>query len=355
MHPTSPVATIDTIAGYLYRRRRSAIPLTAGEAATVAIAVVRGCAAAPSRAAEGQWRLTAEGRPVLIADPEGDNVLSDTVAVLDDIAALVSADVRPGFTRLRDGVLTEPPPTWTTLENRLLAVVQPQPLVLGPLTPVESAPDRPSCKETSDATSRTPLERLRSALGQVRPRVLFAGTGAAVVLVVAVSLLLAPAPAPSSDAESLTTRGAGDTATSPASGVPLPTARPTAVPTEGPVTARSENGARSSEDGEDENPEAANLPETSEDDVRSAAAALLRSFAACADETCTSVLRESTESAGEPRPLDPATAQLEVVDDFGGLAVVRLSTDGRVQYVTLVRPKDRWLVRSVRDVADQPS
>ena len=144
MHPGPLDTTIDTVRGYLFRRRRSALPLTAGEAATVAVAVVRGCATASSRAAGAQWRLTAEGRPVLVEDPDGDDLLAVSAGVLDDLASMVPPDVRPGFARLRDALLTDPPSTWDGLERRLLSVVEPQPIVLGPLSPVvpDSAPIR---------------------------------------------------------------------------------------------------------------------------------------------------------------------------------------------------------------------
>lgn len=44
-----------------------------------------------------------------------------------------------------------------------------------------------------------------------------------------------------------------------------------------------------------------------------------------------------------------------MIEDFGGVAVVRLATGEHAQHVTVVRGNDRWLVRSVRDFANQPS
>ncbi|MDI9890396.1 hypothetical protein [Microbacterium sp. IEGM 1404] len=363
MQPTPSPPTIDTVSGYLRRRGRSAHALTAGEAATLAIAVVRGCATAPSRAAPGEWRLTPEGRPVLVAHPGGDDVLAATVTVLNEVASLVSADVRPGFARLRDGVLTDPPPTWALLEKRLLAVVEPQPLVLGPLAPTEAVAPR-AARDEQDATAPTFIGRVTASVRRIRPPVLALGVGVAAVLAV-VAMTLVPRVEPATTSEDHPARVASAAAATAPPGR-LPSATPTA---EGafsaepdsedaapvPGTASSSDRQASPSAASEENAVGAGAAASETDDVRAAAASLLASLAACADEECTSRLRESAAGSGDPAPWDPAVADLDVVDDFGGLAVVRLSADGRTQYVTLVRQEDRWLVRSVRDVADQPS
>lgn len=365
MQPTPSPPTIDTVSGYLRRRGRSAHALTAGEAATLAIAVVRGCATAPSRAAPGEWRLTPEGRPVLVAHPGGDDVLAATVAVLDEVASLVSADVRPGFARLRDGVLTEPPPTWALLEKRLLAVVEPQPLVLGPLAPAEPVAPR-AARDEQDATAPTFIGRIAASVRRIRPPVLALGVGVAAVLAV-VAMTLVPRVEPATTSED---HPAGVASAAAASATAPPGRLPSATPTaDGALSAEPDaedaapvSGTASSSDrpapsssASEENAVGAGAAASEIDDVRAAAASLLAALAACADEDCTSRLRESAARSGDPAPWDPAIAELDVVDDFGGLAVVRLSADGRTQYVTLVRQEDRWLVRSVRDVADQPS
>lgn len=360
MHRTPPVTTIDTLAGYLHRRSRSALALTAGEAATLAIAVVRGCASASSRAAPGEWRLTPEGRPVLLRGVGDDDLLAATIAVLDELVALVSADVRPGFARVRDGVLTEPPPAWAALETRLLAVVAPQPLVLGPLTPVESSVAPPGTPTSPDAAATSLLDRARALARRVRPPVLLAGVGIAAVITVGAMSVAPSTNAAGTSADAPGTHSAPGTAPHSASESPdsaghVPStdaedsgATPGAG-TSGPATTPDVGAA----------PVASPLPEApvtaGADDLPTAVKKVLASLAACTDEACTSRHREAPSGAAEPAPLDPAVARLDVIDDFGGLAVVRLSGDDRTQYVTLVRSNDRWLVRSVRDVTDQPS
>lgn len=368
MHPVPLDTTIDTVIGYLRRRRRSALPLTAGEAATLAVAVVRGCAAAPSRAAGAQWRITAEGRPLLVDDPGGDDVLEASVAVLNDLTSLVPLDVRPGFARLRDALLTDPPPTWDTLERRLLSVIEPQPIVLGPLSPAVPDDAPPPNVSGTDAELPPFLAAVRAALRRVRPRVLFAGVGATVVVLVAAMTVTAPsgepvAAGPSREAAAAEESGvetsgavAGDGEQDGAvSSHVTPAAEgslSTAVPAE-PPTDSSDGGGPGSHQASITPPGGSS--ETAPGDLASAASAVLSSLAACTDDVCAAPLREASADPAEPAPLDPRHARLDVIDDFGGLAVVRLTEGERGQYVTLVRGKDRWLVRSVRDVADQPS
>ncbi|WP_396646095.1 hypothetical protein [Microbacterium sp.] len=348
MHSSPFDTTIDSVAGYLHRRRRSGVPLTAGEAATLAIAVVRGCADAPSRAVGAQWRLTAEGRPVLCEDPRGPDVLTVTAAVLDDLVSLVDADVRPGFARLHDGVLTDPPPVWARLERRLLAVVDPRPLVLGPLTPV--VPEAPSTQREDplDAQGAPRIDRLRTLARRLRPRVVLTGVGVAAVVATAALSIAPPSAAPDANGETLPARSRSTPAAS-SSETPS-VAAPATHASDG---AKPDGVAAQRADAESTSSPPARTP--SPDDVAAAVAAVLTAVATCDDDACASALRESPAEPDEPRPLDPATSDLAMIDDLGGLVVVRLTAGDHAQYVTLVRDEDRWLVRSVRDVADQPS
>lgn len=350
MRTASDIPTIDSVEGYLHRRRRSALPLTPGEAATIAIGVVRGCADSALRTTGGRWRLTAEGRPVLVPDPGADDVLAATARILDDLVSLVPADVRPGFARLRDGVLTEPPRAWDIGERRLLAVVEPQPIVLGPLSPIQteaSAPPRTPHGGPADAVATPFLDRVR----RVRSRI-SAGRGIVLtavgvgVLVIVVGALSIPANTSSSGADT-------PTATSVSSWSP----RTAVVPRtdESSAGPEQEFPARADPSATDPSMTPPAEPAHAADDVREAALSVLGALTACGDDACTSALREGPADPDEPVPLDPAAANLAVIDDFGGLAVVRLTAGERLQYVTLVRGEDRWLVRSVRDVADQPS
>jgi hypothetical protein len=340
--------TIDSVAGYLHRRRRSAFAVTTGEAATLAVGVVRGCAAAPSRAAGGEWRLTAEGRPVLDDHPGGADIVTATVAVLDELVSLVDADVRPGFARLRDGVLTDPPPAWEISVRRLLSVVEPQPLVLGPLTPLVDEGLSRVAEEDARGSATTLLDRLRDAVRGVSPRALLLGAGVAVALAVGVAVVTQPV-TPADAGNRIDAR----VSTPSASMLPgvdeavTPSARGGVAATEPAPTPEDADAALSSP-----RPSEPSVP--LEDDVKVAALTVLRTLASCTDEDCASALWESRPPETRA-PLDPTSAELEVIDDFGGVAVVRLTGADHTQYVTLVRHNDRWLVRSLEEVADQPS
>lgn len=353
MRTAPAVPTIDNVEGYLHRRRRSALPLTPGEAATIAIGVVRGCADSAMRTTGGRWRLTAEGRPVLVPGPGADDVLAATARILDDLVSLVPADVRPGFARLRDAVLTDPPRAWEIGERRLLAVVEPQPVVLGPLTPIEkdtSAPQRSPQDGSVDAVASPILDRARRVWSRVPARrgtVLTAVGVGGLVVVGALSIPAGtsasssdtpvPTPVPSRSSQTAMVPST-DAASADPKAPPPPRTDPSAsAPSAEPPTAPSD--------------EAAPAP----DDIRAAAFSVLEALTACGDDECVAALHEDPSDPDEPAPIDPAGANLDVIDDFGGLAVVRLSAGERLQYVTLVRDEDRWLVRSVRDVADQPS
>jgi hypothetical protein len=58
--------------------------------------------------------------------------------------------------------------------------------------------------------------------------------------------------------------------------------------------------------------------------------------------------------------VDDPQQSVELLDDFGGAAVTRVSSprvtgSGRKQLVVVVRADQKWLIRDVSDVADQPN
>ena len=53
--------------------------------------------------------------------------------------------------------------------------------------------------------------------------------------------------------------------------------------------------------------------------------------------------------------LDASVRDVEVLDDFGGVAVLRVSgPETPDQVVVIARRDDSWLLRDVHDVAQQP-
>lgn len=103
-----------------------------------------------------------------------------------------------------------------------------------------------------------------------------------------------------------------------------------------------------------------------EDDPAAAAASLLRVIADCrvqGDVSC-----EDAVAEGATRVLDAldaatdGTPTFELVDEYGDIAVVRVAVDAEADaantsgrlIMVLLRTQEKWLVRDVYDVADQP-
>jgi len=121
-------------------------------------------------------------------------------------------------------------------------------------------------------------------------------------------------------------------------GVPAATApaTPTATPTEGTTAAGGSPG-------------------TVEDDARRAIAGLASCAAGDADacarvrEDASRPMPEGLVASGQPAD------QVTVLDEYGGVAVVRADAEGHTsQVVVLVAAREGWLVRDVYDIADQP-
>ena len=88
-------------------------------------------------------------------------------------------------------------------------------------------------------------------------------------------------------------------------------------------------------------------------EIVDAARGLVDALAACGDDAC---LEKLWEEPGSARPIDAAGGDyaVEVVDEYGGAAAVRIVTAAVTQVLVMVRVEKRWLVREVYDLADQP-
>ena len=87
------------------------------------------------------------------------------------------------------------------------------------------------------------------------------------------------------------------------------------------------------------------------------AAAVVELLSACATEGCPATVVESPGATLAPGAATTPHAErrVELIDDYGGVAAVRVSAeDAGDQVVVLVRADEKWLVRDVYDVADQP-
>ncbi len=381
-HRSASRVPVERLWDYLERRRRSGVPFSAGEVVTLVVGVLRG-------AGDGEWWLTATGRPLVVASESGVVPVAD---VWKGIAPLCPEPLSELLDALRDATSSGVSLDAVPWERAFFAAAPPSPLILGPLPPRDDdAPDPeedvpPPWLALIDAelgeAFREIAADLRRRWGRRRAargvrgrrassevvagrgvegrgvegrgvaagrRVALVAAAAAAATVAAVVLLL-----PSPD-------GAGrSTSETPAASTrvdPLETTGPGDEPEdgelrEGATDHTASNGAypRGMERGE-----TAQDPTTTDDPV-GAAADLLTAYARCAgDAPCVRALREAPPAPGEPQPLDPASGQLSLIDDFGGVAVVHIESGSDRQYVTIVRSDDRWLVRAAGAIADQPS
>ncbi|MFJ4038884.1 hypothetical protein ACIPVB_12470 [Microbacterium sp. NPDC090007] len=326
---------------YLRRRAVGSRMLSPGEAVTAAVALLRGCRRATRDFVAARWWLRADGCPIAVEEAAGADPVAATADALTRAAdAAGDPATRDILIRARESVLTRPPREWDALERRLLSHAAPAPLVLGPLSPlgaerVDIADDRrdgasspllalvdADLADGVRAAVRDVIERWRSS------RALRLG---AVIVGVVATVLIGAALLP-----------AADEPTGPASTATAPSAE--ATPDLGTVIPETRAPA----------PADARVPLS--DDVVAAARALFVEISACGDDsTCVDAHMERSSFPREPIRARPGDADVALLDDFGGVAVVRLQGDEATQYVTLIRQKDRWLVRAVRTVADQPS
>lgn len=330
-----------------------------GELVTVAVSALRGAAEADLLGAEaGRWWVTVDGRPVLALTGTA-GWRDDTVALLrrthaSDPAlrqALERAAAAVGDPRLlrREA---------EAIEGALFAAAEPEPLPTGrrehAVPPARreraSTPQRATGGVVStaheliarlvDAGIADRLGRVWSAVVRRSPEKAGGGSGRrgsrgtrrrGVVLVaagVATAVIIVGAPWPATD---------GDR---PAAAVGAPEkqtqeARPSAS-ADHVQTPKETPGA-------DEGP--AEMIESARD--------LVDALLACADAPCREALWEDPSVARSIAAADDGYA-VEVVDEYGGAAAVRIVTSEVTQVLVMVRVEKRWLVREVYDLADQP-
>lgn len=395
-HILAPIEVVRTASGHeavfalcrgrldhILRERCDAhAPPSAGECVTIAVSTLRGAAEAGA-AACGQWWVTDEGRPVL--------ALGGTAPVADasrDILTLMCAEAQDALAKALQraaAALEAPSPeAFARAEDALFAAADPEPLVTalpapalalsvsvtaraaeGPGGALRGAVERHIDAEIADQVAhagdelrrrwqqhrehRMARRAARRSTRPVRARPVPAGAAASgragrlrpllAGCVIAGTVLIGGLMWPSGD----------DSAT---------TAEPTATPAPGssdagvPDTGMADGAAGPAA----EPPPAAAPPGAG--DLVAVAQALLAAAAACVDDGCLDAVRESP---GRPvidgvLALAPAERQVALVDDYGGVAVLRVSAEGIApdRLMVIVDAGQKWLIRDAYDVADQP-
>lgn len=381
----------ETVDAFLGRRAAIGAPLTAGEASTLVVSLIRGVGEVVDEGDHGRWWLTDGGRPVFVIG-EGDDVRDAAAAVVDRVhregsdraLGRLLAAVRDG---LRDG-RDRPRMSATQLERweaELFEIAAPR-----ALDTAMHAPERvrgiemlreggirpPATRRASRSSARQStlgarlrseaagaaerVHRMVSALSRFRWRkrdraLTTSGSASPPPLR---KIMIAGACAVAVIAGGLLWPGG---ATGEAASSAPPSRSP--APEEDPNPARS--SANPSAEDPAEPPRPPDARGTSDDPV-AATTALLEEIASCADRsdtTCGAAVANGAvgvvDTLGEVSESGAPVAEL--VDAYGDIAVVRLSpasgaaeeTAGELMLV-LVRLAEKWLVRDVYGVADQP-
>ena len=356
------------------RRRAARLPLTAGEAVTLGVSLLRGCAqlaAAPLTA--GEWWLDDGGRPLLATDAAPRRALDATA---DAMASLMldGSMQRTWNTALRT-VAAERLSVSDLLaaEDALFALAAPEPLsttILGPRPAAEisasvaqeraaTAPDAAhrslwqtllqgvdaDLADTVSQATTAVWRRLGAGRSTARPRTgprrapWIVGGGVAVAILAVGALWPAVGPA---------------TADGSTPGQTAPT----------PSPANASGAAAGAEDVEYPAGEGASDDGASDDgasaDLAAVTAALLDARTACAGEVgCLADVVVDPAAVPSHGVIDLAAPEraITLLDDFGDVAVLRVEATGdgaTAQLVVIVRTDEKWLLRDVHDVAQQP-
>ncbi|MDE0545456.1 hypothetical protein [Microbacterium sp. C7(2022)] len=355
-------ACSERVTEFIARRRSAGADLSDGERVTLAISVLRAAAelsdaakdsAGPIQQPQGEWWITDDGKP-LLATAVGSQGAFDAC---NEVLTLIAHQHDHRWARGTEAVSPATRPyEFEEREAQVFAIANPCALASSPLTPVNYAadappdapapaahrapPDPPTSllhrflrhidNDVADAVSRATTAVWRAG---ARPTARRAGAPWLVAAVVALVIVgvgwLWPEPAPLAQAEGLD--------------------EPTVEPAVDHVDADASTGSKASPSGAD--------PGT---DLVAEAEALVRAFLACEeDERCRDAV-STRQGLAIPRGstlTGSAREDLVVVDDFGGVAVLRADAAGddqAAQIVVIERTDEKWLLRDVYDAAQQP-
>lgn len=384
----------ETIDAFLGRRTAIGAALTAGESSTLVVSLLRGVGEVREVRDRGRWWLTDGGRPVFVIG-DGDDARAAAAALVEKVRcegsdralgrllAVVHDGLVEGMSRPR-----MPEAQLERWEAELFEIAAPR-----PLDTAMHAPERVRgievlrgegrrTPETRRAARSAALGKARKAGRWTRVQMMIADSAErvrAASTAVSVRLRRGGAPRRSADPSAVVPRSrkiviAGAAAVAVViGGVFWPggatgEARPAKPTSSASEPSRSPEASASTSADEASSADPADDQRASDDPV-AAAAALLGEIERCGrehDASCAEAVAEG--SIGVVDSLADALSgeeppAVEIVDAYGDIAVLRLyagSADdgdeptGAELMVVLVRLKERWLVRDVYGVADQP-
>jgi hypothetical protein len=407
-------------------RRHAVDPLSAGECSTLVASLLRGIAELGSDAVSepGGWWMTGEGRPVFVLG-EGEDACTAATRLVgtlsegraDKAMSRLLAQIETGLRAASQGPRV-PPRQLEEWETALFDLASSRPLRLEasdvsegrptpkrhvdagrPIAHGERALRRTHARRASEEAAMPSwvgswaqiVSAARRALGAPRAgatdgsvehrpfgarkhprsgapsgppprrRLVLAGACAAIVLV---GGLLWPASGADEPAEGAASSqpGALDGTSAP---LPAPTSSPDVVPIPPGADAAADGGGEAPVERGDAGTGTVVEPVHGVEQLLEA----VRLCVAAEDETCDGVVtQEATALLPDLRELAGARSSVELVDDYGDVAVVRLTPehgaegpdDGSAgdrigkRVVVVIRVEERWLVRDIYDVADQP-
>lgn len=358
-----PVCT-ERVEDFVDRRLASGAALTAGEAVTVAVSLLRGVGELSARGSSvrGSWWLTDAGRPVFAADGGAATLEQVTAAILHrlvlhvpDLDAALGAvadivgdtrDRTRDLVRAEDGLFALASPTalaTTTFPSRsartppsTASSPSGQSAEVDPPRPLAWSLARHLDADWADLVSRTTTAAWRalrrpSSTDRRKPWIV----AACLAGVVMTGGLLWP-----------------DGTDAPATAETAPTMPPDVTPVTSEPPALATPAAPDESAADDPGGDAQTT-----DDLTALTDALLAGRAGCeGDGECLTAFTEDPGAPFASGVVDlPGTERtLTLLDEFGGVAVLRADAPEKPsQLVVIVRIDGRWLLRDVHDVAEQ--
>ncbi|QEW00096.1 hypothetical protein F6J84_08285 [Microbacterium caowuchunii] len=341
-------------------------PLRAGEVVTLAVSVLRGGVSEfqehAGRTCRGEWWLADDGMPLFVHGPSGSDPFTAGIEALE-----ACGNGHPGDGPLA-GALSHAAAALGDPERLAHAVASAEErlFALGPAEPVLALPRARRAGRAGMSVLQTmPEERQRSWLRWADA----ADAGIAEMISGALtaawaSIRRARAVRPTGRRRGAVLVAGAAAALVLALGMLWPTGEPDGEPASAERTAPLPEVPADPEDAAAPSGEDAAGPAggtaVPEEDVVVATTALLEGFRACgADAACRVALQDhdAVISVDGAAFAPPDTRALTLMDDVGGLALLRADDTGggRVpQIVTVLRVEEKWVLRDIHDVAQHP-
>ncbi|MFJ6652383.1 hypothetical protein ACIQLJ_06255 [Microbacterium sp. NPDC091313] len=335
----------------LARRAHGDSPLSDGERVTLAVSLLRGTTAALAAgldpATSASWWVTPDGEPLLVCAHGDDGVARAATVILDAAAEQARAELGEVLTQVAAAV-SDPrtlPRRADALEDALFAAADAEPLVTTVLPAAGAgrgaSVDAPAADASAEAAppadarwwlplaragDRDLADQAWAALGRVRAALRGGGRRRPMVVAAAAAgvVVLAGLAWPQGEAD-------------PARADPAPTV----VDVAPDASAAATGGA---------------VDAVTAADPVAATAELLSRRRDCPDGSCWGETQEDPADQLAGGAIDAPAPDVVLVDDFGGLAVLRVNAEGAApRLVTVVTTPEGWRLRDAFDAAQPPA